>query len=144
MPRSIVTPEVKAHAIADLLTGDQPAVVAARYDVPGATVRQWKARLVTPAVTEDSPVTATVTSVIRRPTIEVTQHEIGVLVLENLRAKLMAAQAIAEYVQTEAWLQKQNAADMADIFDAIDRSSVVMLDRLAGRADPAQLTDADE
>jgi hypothetical protein len=45
--------EIKAAAIADLLTGEQPAIVAKRYGLPGSLVRKWKFRLGTPDGTPD-------------------------------------------------------------------------------------------
>src|SRR5258706_14393741 len=40
--------EIKAAAIADLLTGEQPATIAKRYGLPSGLVRKWKFRLGTP------------------------------------------------------------------------------------------------
>src|SRR3954451_20301777 len=134
MPASKIAPEIRAQAIADLSDGDQPAVVAERYKLPSGTVRKWKQRLVTPDVTD--AVTSGVTksaSVATRPQIEAQQKAIGDLVLDNLRAKLIATQKIAEYVTTPAWLQKQNAADVAELFETIDRAAVAILDRMAQR-----------
>jgi len=124
--------ERKAAALADLLDGDQPAIVAARYGLPSGTVRQWKARLVTPDVT--TGVTAGVTAgvtVLKRPALEAQQLALGELIMENLRAKLIATQRIAEYATTPTWFDKQSAADMAELFEVIDRSAIGILDRLA-------------
>lgn len=124
-------PEIKAQALADLLDGDQPAVVAARYGLPSGTVRQWKARLVTPDVTQS--VTPAVTKVpIRQPSIERAQLDIAELIMENLRAKLIATQGIVEYVaHNPAWLEKQNAADLGALFEIIDHATTNILDRMA-------------
>jgi hypothetical protein len=116
----------KAAAIADLLNGEQPAVVAARYGFESATVRQWKSRLVTPDVTPS-------VTVISRPALEMQQLALGELVMENLRAKLIATQRIAEHAATPEWLDKQNAADVAALFERLDQSAIGILDRLAGR-----------
>jgi len=126
MGRVATAPAIKAKAIADLMNGDQPAIVAERYKIASDTVRQWKRRLVTPDVTQ--PVTAPVT---RQPAIERAQLDIAALVLDNLRAKLIATQKIAEHVTTETWLAKQNAADVATLFETIDRAAVAILDRMA-------------
>ena len=117
----------KAAAIADLHTGEQPAVVAARYGFDAATVRQWKSRLVTPDVTQN-------VTVISRPSLELQQIALGELVMENLRAKLIATQRIAEHAATPEWLDKQNAADVAALFERLDHSAIGILDRLAGRS----------
>lgn len=133
MPRVIVPAATKAAALADLLTGDQPAVVAARYGLPSGTVRQWKNRLVTDGVTES--VTPSVTRpgrvVTIRPAIDAQQLEIGELVMDALRAKVIATQRIAEYVTQPAWFDKQTAAEVAELFEALDRSAVSILDRLS-------------
>jgi hypothetical protein len=137
MPASKIAPEIRAKAIADLLDGDQPAVVAERYGLNAAKVRVWKQRYVTHNVTESITPTATA-----RPANERAALALGDLVLDNLRAKLLATQKIAEYVTTPAWLQKQNAADVAELFTTIDRAAVAILDRMAsGRRNDADAPD---
>lgn len=133
MARTDTPPEVKAQAIADLLTGEQPAIVAQRYGLPGGTVRQWKNRLVTPDVTDSvtSGVTKPGRTVTIRPQIDAQQLEIGALVMEALRAKVIATQRIAEYVTQPAWFDKQTAAEVAELFEVLDRSAVSILDRLS-------------
>lgn len=134
--------ERKAAAIADLMNGDQPAIVAERYGFPADTVRKWKQRFVTATVTEI--VTDAVTPMPRKPALEAQQMAIGDLILANVRAKLSATEKIAAYVTTESWLDKQNAADVATLLEVLDRSAIGILDRLAqrGRAnDSAERTD---
>lgn len=145
--------EIKAAAVADLLTGEQPAVVAKRYNLPGGLVRKWKFRLGTPdgtlhgtadgtdslfvdassasSASSASTQTNTARVVTIRPALEAQQLELGALVLQSLRAKLLATQRIAEYVTTPSWLDKQTAVDMAALFDVLDRSAIAVLDRLA-------------
>lgn len=118
----------KAAAIADLLNGDQPAVVAARYKLNATTVRSWKARLDLPTATGDATGVATV---IRQPAIETQQLEIGELIKASLKAKIIATQKIAEHATHSAWLEKQTAADVATLFAAIDNAAVAILDRMA-------------
>jgi len=140
MARDTTDPEIKAQALADLLNGEQPAIVAARYGLPSGTVRQWKNRLVTPDVTQS--VTRTVTV---RPAIERAQLDIAELVMDNLRAKLIATQRIAEHAAKTTWLEKQSAADVAGLFETIDQSAVAILDRMArhGRADDPEVDQPD-
>ena len=128
MPRSKVTPEVRAAALADLHNGDQPAVVAERYGLDRGVVKMWKQRYVTVDVStaDESRV-----SVIHRPQLELQQLELGELVMLNLRAKLIATQRIADYASSPAWIDKQNASDMAELFEVLDRSAISVLDRLA-------------
>ncbi len=131
MPRSTVSPEVRAAALADLHAGEQPAVVAERYGLDRGMVKMWKQRYVTDVVTiaDGAPV-----SVIHRPQLEMQQLELGELVMMNLRAKLIATQRIADYASSPAWIDKQNASDVAELFEVIDRSAISVLDRLARRA----------
>ncbi len=130
MPRSTVSPEIRAAALADLHNGEQPAVVAARYGIDRGVVKMWKQRYVTDVVTiaEGAPV-----SVIHRPSLELQQLELGELVRLNLKAKLIATQRIADYASSPAWIDKQNASDMAELFEVLDRSAISILDRLADR-----------
>lgn len=125
MPRSTVSPEKKAAAMADLHAGEQPAVVAERYGLDRNVVKMWKQRFVADVT---DPVTV---SVIHRPTLERQQIELGELVMLNLRAKLIATQRIADYASSPAWLDKQNASDVAELFEVLDRSAINILDRLA-------------
>lgn len=119
--------EIKAAALADLANGEQPAVIADRYGIPAGTVRQWKNRHdVTPDVTDR-------VTVVTRPTFDAQQYALGELVQQNLRAKLIATQRIAEHATNPAWLDKQTAADVATLFECLDRSAVGILDRLAQR-----------
>src|SRR4029079_1771655 len=94
----------KAQAIADLLNGDQPAEVAARYKLNAATVRSWKARLDLPTATGVATGGA-----VAQPQIVAQQLALGELVMQNLRAKLIATQKIAEHASTTTWLEKQTA-----------------------------------
>lgn len=140
MPSAKVSPEIKAAALADLMSGEQPAVVAERYGLPSGTVRQWKNRLnVTGRVTEHAPapVTLNVGSddgiTAHRPTIEQQQLRILELMYENLIAKLTASQRIANYAATTEWLSRQDAAGIAELGQYLDATAANLLALLAGR-----------
>lgn len=145
MARDPIPPEVKAAAIADLMSGVQPAVVAADYGLPSGTVRSWKARLDLPTATGVATEGVGVaTGVARRhPALEAQQMALGDLIMANLQAKLLATQRIAEYVTTQGWIEKQNASDMATLFTALDQSAVGILDRLAQRGHADSTASAD-
>ena len=130
MPRSTISPEIKAAAMADLHNGDQPAIVAERYGIDRGLIKMWKQRYVSADV---SAAHASSVSVIHRPQMEAQQLTIGELVIDNLRAKLLATERIATYASTPAWLDKQTAADVAELFEVLDRAAVSVLDRLAQR-----------
>ena len=141
--RRAYSDDIKAAAMADLLTGDQPAVVAERYGVRPGTVRQWKMRLeVTPSVTNH--VTDAVTVVQQRPTIEERQARIGSLIIEVLEARLEAQLAITKHVSTNGtWINNQTAADLATLDGHLHRTAVDVLDRLAA-AHRSSATNNDE
>lgn len=126
--------EIKAAALADLASGDQPAVVAQRYGLNRDLVNKWKQRM---SAQVSAPMPAHTSAPIRRPSVELEQLSLTDLVMSNLRAKLIATQRIAEYATTPEWLDKQNAADVAGLFECLDRSAVGILDRLASAQRPA-------
>ena len=126
--------EIKAAALADLASGDQPAIVAQRYGLNRDLVNKWKQRM---SAQVSAPLSAQTSAPIRRPSVELEQLSLTELVMSNLRAKLIATQRIAEHATTPEWLNKQNAADVAGLFECLDRSAVGILDRLASAQRPA-------
>ncbi len=138
----VITDDIKAAAIADLQAGEQPAVVAGRYKINPATVRSWKLRLESSATGSATQPATVVATQQRKPTLEEKQLTIAELVIRNLEAKLTATQRIAEYVQRGEWIDKQNAADVAELFGVLDKSAVGILDRLAAAQRPG-LSDPD-
>lgn len=120
-----VGPDIKAAAIADLYAGDPPQIVADRYRLNPATVRSWKLREVSAAPLQiDATQHAT-------PAASQREH-IGELVIELLRAKLEASQAIARATSNAAWLDRQSAAELALFGEWLDGSAFAIGDRLAG------------
>lgn len=128
MARSKVSPDVRAAALADLMAGEQPAVVAERYGIDRETVKSWKRRYVAP---DDAPIAPTVAPIVR-PALEAQQRAIGAIVLDLLRAKLEASRAIAEAAKNPAWLAEQPAAELAVFGQWLDASALAIGDRLAG------------
>jgi hypothetical protein len=126
MPRSTVKPDVRAAAIADLQAGEQPAIVAERYNLNRDTVKQWKQRYVTEPVTVSPPVV--------RPTLERQQSEIGTLIIELLTAKLTASKAIATAASDPTWLRSQSAEQLAILGEWLDTTAFAIGDRLANTA----------
>jgi transposase-like protein len=130
----VIDPATKAAAIAELLTGEQPVIVAERYKINRSTIRTWKRQYAptTDVTTEGGAVVSSVVSPIVKPAIDLQHLAIGDLVLANLRAKLIATQRIAEHASISEWLEKQSAGELATLFEAIDRSAIGILDRMAG------------
>ena len=128
------TPEIKAAAIADLLAGEQPAIVAQRYKLNPSTVRSWKrVAAATAFATDHAPPPAT-PAVPDRPNLAARQVQIVELVYENLIAKLTASQRLADHAATNrAWLEKQTAEGVAVLGQWLDSTAANTLALLAGR-----------
>jgi transposase-like protein len=136
MPRSKIPAKTRAAAIADLQAGEQPALVAQRYGLSSAMVRDWKREYVVKhptGIPTDIQHPTPGHPVAIRPSIEQAQFDIAQLIRENLEAKLIATKRIAEYAaNSPEWLEKQSAAELGELFERIDRSAIAILDRMAG------------
>jgi hypothetical protein len=134
MPRSLVSPEIKAAALADLAAGEQPAIVAKRYGLSRDMVNKWRQRAIplivsAPMSTDMSAVVST-QRVVRYPTIEEYQARIHQRMLALLEAKINASERLAEHIQAD-WLDKQSAGGLAELGDFLDRTAVGLLAVLA-------------
>lgn len=136
-----VSTEVKAAAIADLLSGEQPVIVADRYGVPRETVKSWRRRLDLPTnAPAHAPMHAPAHAPapqqpVRYPSIEARQAQVVELVYETLIAKLTATQRLAEHVTRDEWLDKQSAGGVAELgqwLDSTARATLELLARPAG------------
>ena len=116
--------ETKAAALASLLEGQAINKVAEDYNIPAGTVRSWKSReinggkVVTVAKKADQK-----------------KEQIGDLLLDYLSTALATLQTQAEFFGNEAWLAKQNAADVAVLHGVITDKAVRLLEAL-GTSDP--------
>jgi transposase len=146
MPPTQTSIDVRAAAMADLASGESPVDVAKRYNLNPATVRKWKERLplpptaptvthhVTPRVTpvtRDNSKQELVTQVVL--TVQERQNRIYDRLLTLLEAKIVASEQLAKHITNPAWLDTQSAADLADLGDYLDRTTIGLLALLAGR-----------
>lgn len=140
MPASTVRPEVKAAALADLMTGEQPAVVAERYQLPRETVKSWKRRLDlgpgAPAVHAPGAPIAPGAPAALDPapavySLHAQQARVVALVYENLIAKLTATQKLAEHATRDEWLSRQSAEGVAVLGGWLDSTARATLELLA-------------
>lgn len=132
--RQSYSEEIKAAAMADLMSGEQPAVVAQRYGLNRETVKTWKKRLEPITEPAHEPITEPDTTIIRRPTYQLQQERIGSLIIQVLEARLQAQVAIAHHVRTNGtWINNQSASELAALDGHFHRTAVDVLDRLAGR-----------
>lgn len=132
------TPDVKAAAIADLMTGDEPAEVARRYRLKPDTVRKWKERYVTASqhpVTPVTPVTP-VAAVVQQASVERRKQRIAELILDLLAAKLEASHRLTGYLSDPAFLERQSFEQLVNLNGYLDRTALTLGDRLAGSAEP--------
>lgn len=125
-----VRPQIRAAVLAALHAGEQPAIVAARYGVDGALVRMWKTRYVTRDVAPVAP--------LLQPSVEAQKAHIGELVLDLLRSKLEASQALAEAVRDPTWIRRQPASELAALGQWLDATAMAIGDRLAGASGDAE------
>ena len=131
-----VSTAIRASAIADLMSGDQPAIVADRYGIDSATVRVWKQRYVQKS---DDRVTDGVTpQPIDKPALLHRQQRIGELILDLFAAKLEASAAIAQAARDPAWLATQSGSELAALGEWLDTTAFAIGDRLAGRGGPTE------
>jgi hypothetical protein len=129
MARSVVSPEVKAAALVDLVAGEQPAAVAQRYGLGRDLVNKWKQRAMsTPVSTDMSTPVSSRTSVVpvRYPAIEEHQRRIHDLMYRLLIAKLEASEHLANHTTTD-WLNRQSAEGLAELGDYLDRTAIGIL-----------------
>jgi hypothetical protein len=127
-----ISPRVRAAVIADLMGGEQPAIVAQKHGVDAGTVRMWKTRYVAADVAFVAPAAP-----IRQPSLEAEKAYIGGAVLDLLHAKLKASQAIADAASDPEWIRKQPAAELAVLGQWLDATAFAIGDRLAGAGEPA-------
>jgi transposase-like protein len=96
MARQTYDDVTKAAVMAALLAGQAVNEVAKQYSVNPSTVRNWaNAQKLTDAIDQDQ------------------RYEIGDMLLMYLRESLNALRLQAIHFGTKAWLDNQNAADLA-------------------------------
>jgi transposase-like protein len=125
--------------MADLVAGEQPAVVADRYGINRQTVKAWRMRM-QPAMQPPPPLAAPQI----QPLVEARKQHIGELVLDLLRAKLEASAAIAKAASDPDWLARQSGAELATLGSWLDATAFAIGDRLAGGRPAEPADDAGE
>jgi transposase-like protein len=113
--------EVRNACLAELLAGESPAAVAAKYNVPKATLRSWKARAAqagaTPLVSEDKRV------------------RMGELLVAYLAEVVAALRKQAVVGGDAEYLKKQSAADLAVLHREFGDRLIRVLEALEQDAD---------
>ena len=104
-------PHVKAAAIAALMAGESPRVVADSHGLPLSTVRKWG-------------VETRRDNLIVRPE---KKAELGELVHGYLEDLLATVAAQARFARDESWLRQQNAGDLAILHGVLVDKAVRIL-----------------
>lgn len=107
--------EVKAIAIAELMAGDSPTVIAARHDLPRKSVSNWKAALTPEQLAEVSRNTG---------------GRLDDLVCDHLEATLQSLTAQAKVTGDPEYIHKQSAGDLARLHGTMFERAFLMLERL--------------
>lgn len=114
-PRQTYSEEVKAAAMAALLTGQSISQVAKEYKIPRGTVAAWASQTG------------------RQQLVATTKKErIGELLVEYLEASLTTLRKQVEYFSDDKWLYKQTASEAAVLHGVIADKAVRLLEALAG------------
>jgi transposase-like protein len=99
------SPEAKARAIAALLVGGRPRVVAREHGIPESTVTTWRHRLKT--------------GKLRHEKKGGHRSDFGELLMECLEASLRSSIAQARQMQDPEWIRRQPAGELAVLFGIV-------------------------
>lgn len=109
------SPEVKAQVVAALLAGQSISSVAKEYKLPRGTVGYWAGQ-VRPLGGQSGPTT---------------KKEIGDLLVEYLRAAIVALRQQAEVFTDAKWLEKQSASELGLLHGILADKTVRLLEALS-------------
>ncbi len=118
-------PEAKARAIAALLVGGRPRVVAREHGIPESTVTTWRHRLKTGKLRHEKKGGG--------------RSDFGQLLSECLEASLRSLIAQSRFAADPEWIRRQPAGELAVFFGALFDRTMRMLELL-----PAFLRDRGE
>ena len=121
MARQTYDDATKAAVMAALLAGQAVNEVAKQYSVNPSTVRNWKnAQTLTDAIDQDQ------------------RYEIGDMLLDYLREALNALRLQARHFGQTAWLDNQNAADLAVLHGVTADKALRIIEALTERSETEQ------
>lgn len=110
-------PEVRAQAMAALLSGQGVTEVAKEYSIPTSTVSRWKKEAREEAGRSD---------------------DLGELLLEYLRENLTTLRAQARSFREPEWLAEQDASSVAVLHGVMTDKAVRLLEALEGAGVPPE------
>lgn len=118
MSRAQYPDELKAVAMAALLSGQSINVVAEKYNIPRGTVASWATRERNAMRGDDSVVTGD------------QRERIGGLIIDNAEAMLETTKEMMDVFRDKAWLKKQSASEVAVLFGVIADKTYRLLEAL--------------
>lgn len=111
----------KAAALAALLAGQAPSLVAATFGIPVGTLKSWKSR----QLRGDSVATVATDS----------RERIGTLLLDYLAETLETLRIQQKVFRDTEWLRKQSAAEVATLHGISVDKAIRLLEGLADTSD---------
>jgi transposase len=115
-------PDVKAAVIAALMAGQSVSQVAKQYALPKGTVSNWKHRKAE-GVRDDA-------GTVSRDGTQKAGSSIGDLLVELVRENLKGLIAVSKLLQDDAWLRKQDAAEIGTLAGITHDKTTRMLEAL--------------
>lgn len=118
MARAQYSDELKATAMAALLSGQSINVVAEKYNIPRGTISAWATRERN-ALRGDPGV------------LDGEQRErIGGLIIDNAEAMLETTKEMMDVFKNKKWLERQSASEVAVLFGVIADKTYRLLEAL--------------
>lgn len=118
MARTEYPAELKATALAALLSGQATNVVAAKYKIPAGTLKSWAARERNALRKDNSVVTGN------------QRERIGHLIIDNVEAMLETTREMLDVCKDPEWLWEQSASEVAVLFGVIADKTYRLLEAL--------------
>jgi hypothetical protein len=100
----------KAAVIAALLDGQSVSAAAREFNIPRQTVQVWKKQM---------------------PNDSAPKKEIGELIMELMRARLITLKAITDAIDNPDYLKRQPGSDLAVLYGVMDDKLVRQLEFLS-------------
>lgn len=122
MPRTEYPTELKAVALAAMLSGQSINVVAEKYSIPPGTLKSWAARERNALRGNDSLIT------------EDQQERISHLIIDNVEAMLETTKEMLDVIKDREWLHEQSASEVGILFGVITDKTYRLLQALPDRS----------
>jgi transposase-like protein len=127
--RETYSDEIKAQALAALLTGQSFTQVARIFSVPVGTLKSWKNRHEDALLSQPDASGATTK-----------RERIGQLLIEYVEESLTTLREQQRIFRDEAWLKQQSASEVAVLHGVTTDKVIRLLEGLADNAGPDDLS----